>query len=658
MSYRNKIQVDTVGAGLVLAGPTGATGSPGFRTLASQDINAVAWGLTGNLGTNGASSFVGTTDAQPLNFGINGAIVAQLSSSGILKLGYYTASGISGTERYVINDATGSLSDFSFIAAGGGFPTFNLGACSGTPTARTALAATGTMGNHLWWGYDGATWIKTAEVIVKATSVATGAIPSTYTINVNGVAILSATSAGVTLSGTPNAVTQLSTDNSIKIATTAFVQSVASATLSTVSSTYAPLLSPTLTTATLSGKTVVSGGTLFLPQALAAYASLNFNNAGTNPGIPAAGDMWASGQALYFNNGTTNVNLTAMATAMTTAGDMVYESSPGNPTRLAIGTLGQILGITSGHPAWINNTALANPMTTVGDMVYSSAGSTPARLAGNSSTVMAILTQTGNGATPLAPIWTTTTGTAGSVVLSTSPTLTTPTLTGGVTFTAGKATFVASSTSYASFNLPAGSPPTTPANGDVWYDSTQKTLASFINGVNQDLIGVIWTKTATTALSNWTTAATILGAVGTGVGTLTLPANFLVVGKVVRLRLKGIITTTGSAPTLTIAVTLGGVSLGTTGATALTTGSMSGRTWQLDFEFTCRTTGASGTVLGAGMFNLSNTATLDYAWGVGTQTASTVNTTTALAIDVTAACGTSNANNGINCSTATIEILN
>jgi hypothetical protein len=197
--------------------------------------------------------------------------------------------------------------------------------------------------------------------------------------------------------------------------------------------------------------------------------------------------------------------------------------------------------------------------------------------------------------------------------------------------------------------------------GDIWRDSTQESIATYISGVQQTLSGVIWSKTSTTTLASWTTAATILGASSTGIGTLTLPANFFKVGKTIRLRLKGTLGTASTVPTLIIAVYLGATSVGATNtgtATTLTTASMSNRTWVLDVDITCRTTGSSGTVVAGGVWNLSNSATVDYAWGIGNGSAVTVNTTTSLAIDVKATCGTSNASNTISCTIATIEVLN
>lgn len=74
------------------------------------------------------------------------------------------------------------------------------------------------------------------------------------------------------------------------------------------------------------------------------------------------------------------------------------------------------------------NLKIDNVTTTLGDTIYTSVNGTPgtvARLAGNTSATRAFLGQTGTGTVSAAPSWTLSTGT-NNVVLSTSPTITTP----------------------------------------------------------------------------------------------------------------------------------------------------------------------------------------------------------------------------------------
>ncbi len=197
----------------------------------------------------------------------------------------------------------------------------------------------------------------------------------------------------------------------------------------------------------------------------------------------------------------------------------------------------------------------------------------------------------------------------------------------------------------------------TTVNGDIWQDSTQNSISTYISGAQQQISGVIWTKTSTTTLSNWTTATTILGAVGTGVGTLTIPANLLKVGKTIRLRLKGLMTTATNGYTYNFNVTLGGTSLRSTGALT-PAASLSNREWVLDLDITCITTGSSGTVMSSGIIHISNSGTSAYIWPLASTTTTTINTTTALAINVTVACNTASSSYSISCQNATVEILN
>lgn len=91
---------------------------------------------------------------------------------------------------------------------------------------------------------------------------------------------------------------------------------------------------------------------------------------------------------------------------MTTAGDIIYENATPVPARLAIGTAGQVLTVTGGFPVWTTPvTGFANPMTTLGDIIYENATPVPTRLAGNITTTVKYLQQTGNGSISAAPTW-------------------------------------------------------------------------------------------------------------------------------------------------------------------------------------------------------------------------------------------------------------
>jgi hypothetical protein len=117
--------------------------------------------------------------------------------------------------------------------------------------------------------------------------------------------------------------------------------------------------------------------------------------------------------------------------------------------------------------------------------------------------------------------------------------------------------------------------------------------------------------------------------VGAGSGSLTLAANALTAGKTIRGVIKGY-GTSGSGGTLTILVTLGGVTVCT-----LAPSMSSVSTWGFEatFVITCRTTGAGGTVFGQAAW-YSGGSTLSLL----TQNTATAaaNTTGTLAIGMTA----------------------
>ena len=211
----------------------------------------------------------------------------------------------------------------------------------------------------------------------------------------------------------------------------------------------------------------------------------------------------------------------------------------------------------------------------------------------------------------------------------------------------------ASTTSQASLRIRSGSAPTSPNNGDVWNDSTQKSLHFYTNGVKTNMPGVLFTQTATATVANTLTETSILS---TGVGTKTLPTNFFVAGKTIRVRVEGYVSNLVT-PTIQIKVKLGStVVLDTTAVTMTTiTGS---RRFSVEGTITCRTNGASGTIFSQGevkYFSIASTA--NFIDMVNTTT-TTIDTTITQIIDVTCTWGTANASNTISSTDATIQILN
>lgn len=206
--------------------------------------------------------------------------------------------------------------------------------------------------------------------------------------------------------------------------------------------------------------------------------------------------------------------------------------------------------------------------------------------------------------------------------------------------------------------LTSAAAPGSPATGDTWNDSTQKNLITFPNGVKQTLSGVIYTTTASTTVANTVTETTL---VGSGVGTDTLPTNFLVAGKTVRVSAWGVYSTTGT-PTLRYRVRMGGIA-GTVvldTAAQTTASGVTNRGWRVDGLITCRTTGAGGTVFGQGSSTVSSAAfaAASGTWDMENTATTAIDTTAAQQVVLSAEWGTASASNTITCSNFMVEVLN
>ena len=212
----------------------------------------------------------------------------------------------------------------------------------------------------------------------------------------------------------------------------------------------------------------------------------------------------------------------------------------------------------------------------------------------------------------------------------------------------GRLIFNASSTANSSFNIPIGVAPTTPVDGDIWYDSTQKAISNNVNGVNQKLSGCLFTATGNAANSNSTALTTIIGS---GVGTKTLPANFWTVGKTIRIIVGGVISNTGT-PTINTIAFIGATNVAGTGYYATTTG-LSSVGCKIEIYITCRSTGVSGTVRAQTNVWINNSTY--FSTGAGN---TTIDTTISNALDVQTQWGTASTSNIITGTTCIIEVLN
>lgn len=138
---------------------------------------------------------------------------------------------------------------------------------------------------------------------------------------------------------------------------------------------------------------------------------------------------------------------------------------------------------------------------------------------------------------------------------------------------------------------------------------------------------------------------------------ITLPANLLEVGSLIRVTAFGRFSTTGT-PTLLLGVYWGavaGTAIMTTGAVTTPSG-VTNQTWRFEGEFRVRTVGSSGTAMGVGVAENISTVATNMAPATAPATA-TIDTTSAKALTLGAQWGTANASNTITCHHFDVELV-
>lgn len=154
------------------------------------------------------------------------------------------------------------------------------------------------------------------------------------------------------------------------------------------------------------------------------------------------------------------------------------------------------------------------------------------------------------------------------------------------------------------------------------------------------VLGGVFSQTANKTVANTVTPTSIIG---TGIGSLTIPANIAAVGNCINLRLQGYMDTNNST-TITFEYLYGATSMHTqvVSLAAIPANSQ----WTMDVMFTVRTIGLTGTVVINGQFRYDDSGVLKGSPIVKTTT-STIDTTIANLVDVKATWGTAQPDNTI-----------
>ena len=175
-------------------------------------------------------------------------------------------------------------------------------------------------------------------------------------------------------------------------------------------------------------------------------------------------------------------------------------------------------------------------------------------------------------------------------------------------------------------------------------------------GINQDLIGCLFTKTNdTTITASVTNAESNL--IGTGIGTGVIPAGFLTVGRTLRYRASGIFTTSANSATLIFRLKLGTSILSFTG-TIDPGNSLTNQGWFVEGDFTVRTTGASGTIRGNSTLTLASSTTAFTVSPMVNASTIQVDTTVSNLATPTIQYTQTTAANTFTCSNFTLEAMN
>ena len=182
-----------------------------------------------------------------------------------------------------------------------------------------------------------------------------------------------------------------------------------------------------------------------------------------------------------------------------------------------------------------------------------------------------------------------------------------------------------------SFRIEQGVAPTSPVDGDQWYDSTQKCIVGNWDGISQRESAIMLVSTGPAVINN-TTAVSTITTNATLYGTTTLPANFFVTGKTIRYRVLGNMSTITNPGNFTLNVVLGTTTVATTG-TAAAPSAVSSKTFSLDGLVTDVATGGFGTGAVISQFQLNMTSGTFAGGGIWEVASSTTATTS---IDTTA----------------------
>tara|TARA_R110000751_G_scaffold287639_1_gene392462 strand:+ start:144 stop:851 length:708 start_codon:yes stop_codon:yes gene_type:complete len=169
-------------------------------------------------------------------------------------------------------------------------------------------------------------------------------------------------------------------------------------------------------------------------------------------------------------------------------------------------------------------------------------------------------------------------------------------------------------------------PATTSTSGSL--SAADKTK---LDGIPATTLYGLYAQTVTSATINTTGEQSILG---TGIGTLSVPADAFVVGDSFHGKIGGLINATGGGgrSEITLRIKTGATVLATTGVFDLDNATNQG--WECELDFTIATIGATGTICTNGNFCYTKNGSRQ-VFGYIFQDVTTINTTVSNTLDIT-----------------------
>lgn len=404
--------------------------------------------------------------------------------------------------------------------------------------------------------------------------------------------------------------------------------------------------------------------------ALNAFLPAQAGKAGSYLKTDGTNTSW---QSVAGSGTVTSIDISGGTTGLTASGGPVTTSG----TITLAGTLNIANGGT-GSSTQAGAFDNLSPMTTIGDMIYGATAGDGTRLAGNTTTTNQFLRSVGDGVNAAAPTWSVLAPADIPVNSITQPGAVTTAPDDATKFWRGDASWAVpvaaaaaggadtqiqynnataidgmskfTATTNGTPAITSAAAPGAPTDGELWNDSSSKSFRGYVNGASQWVQASLFTQTATQQTTS-NTDSTILG---TGNGVTTFPANFFVVGRVVRCSAWGWCSNGDAAPNAkTFKVGLGGTNLVT--MTTATAQYNTGDYLKFEAVIHCRTTGAPGTFFAELHMTRTSTAANDSHRLQTSTSATNVTTTGALTLDWT--WHSNNAAGKISTWAATIEVI-